>query len=255
MNPTACILVIGNEILSGRTQDANIQFLARRLGELGIALREVRIIPDVRETIIGNIVELRARFDHLLTTGGIGPTHDDITSPCVAEAFGVPWEIHPESFAKLEAGMAPGTFNAARQRMATLPRGAVPIDNPVSTAPGFSIGNVHVMAGVPRIMQAMFENLAPSLGRGQPVVSRSWHADNMLEGAIAEGLETIQAGFPQLDIGSYPYERGRPDGGLRRGVSLVSKGTDSDAVKRAADAVHELMAGLGFTPVEGEPPL
>ena len=174
MNPTACILVIGNEILSGRTQDANIQFLARRLGGLGIALREVRIIPDLRETIVSNIVELRARFDHLLTTGGIGPTHDDITSPCVAEAFGVPWEIHPESFAKLEAHMAPGTFNAARQRMATLPRGAVPIENPVSVAPGFSIGNVHVMAGVPRIMQAMFDTLAPRLAGGRPVVSAAW---------------------------------------------------------------------------------
>lgn len=248
MNPTACILVIGNEILSGRTQDANIQFLARRLGELGVALREVRVIPDVRETIISNIVELRARFDHLLTTGGIGPTHDDITSPCVAEAFGVPWEIHPESFAKLEAHMAPGSFNAARQRMATLPRGATPIDNPVSVAPGFSIGNVHVMAGVPRIMRAMFEELAPRLAGGKPVVSASWHADGLLEGAIAEGLELIQHRFPMLDVGSYPYER--PD---RRGVSLVSKGSDGEAVTAAASAVRDLIATLGFTPIEGEP--
>ena len=248
MNPTACILVIGNEILSGRTQDANIQFLARRLGEIGIALREVRVIPDIRETIVSNIVELRARFDHLLTTGGIGPTHDDITSPCVAEAFGVPWEIHPESFAKLEAHMAPGSFNAARQRMATLPRGATPIDNPVSVAPGFSIGNVHVMAGVPRIMRAMFEELAPRLAGGKPVVSASWHADGLLEGAIAEGLESIQHRFPMLDVGSYPYER--PD---RRGVSLVSKGSDAEAVTAAASAVRDLIATLGFTPVEGEP--
>ncbi len=248
MNPTACILVIGNEILSGRTQDANIQFLAKRLGELGIALREVRVIPDIRETIVSNIVELRARFDHLLTTGGIGPTHDDITSPCVAEAFGVPWEIHPESFAKLEAHMAPGSFNAARQRMATLPRGAVPIDNPVSVAPGFSIGNVHVMAGVPRIMQAMFDQLAPRLAGGRPVVSASWHADGLLEGAIAEGLEAIQHRFPSLDIGSYPYERPH-----RRGVSLVSKGIDAAAVRDAAAAVHDLIAGLGMVPIEGEP--
>jgi len=248
MNPTACILVIGNEILSGRTQDANIQFLARRLGELGIALREVRIIPDVQQTIVSNIVELRARFDHLLTTGGIGPTHDDITSACVAEAFGVPWEIHPESFAKLEAHMAPGSFNAARQRMATLPRGATPIENPVSVAPGFSIGNVHVMAGVPRIMQAMFDKLAPSLARGRPVVSASWHADGLLEGAIAEGLEAIQHRFPDLDVGSYPYERPH-----RRGVSLVSKGIDADHVRDAASSVRDLIAQLGFTPVEGEP--
>ncbi len=252
MNPTACILVIGNEILSGRTQDANIQFLARRLGELGIALREVRVIPDVRETIVSNIVELRARFDHLLTTGGIGPTHDDITSPCVAEAFGVPWEIHPGSFAKLEAYMTAsggaGSFNAARQRMATLPRGATPINNPVSVAPGFSIGNVHVMAGVPRIMRAMFDVLAPRLAGGKPVVSASWHADGLLEGAIAEGLESIQHRFPMLDVGSYPYER--PD---RRGVSLVSKGSDADAVSAAASAIHDLIATLGFIPVQGEP--
>ncbi|TLU72380.1 competence/damage-inducible protein A [Lichenicoccus roseus] len=249
MNPTACILVIGNEILSGRTQDANVQFLARRLGQLGISLREVRVIPDVSETIVGTIVELRARYDHLLTTGGIGPTHDDITSACVAEAFGVPWEIHPDSFAKLEAYMAPGSFNAARQRMAMLPRGATPIDNPVSVAPGYSIGNVHVMAGVPRIMRAMFENLAPSLAGGRPVVSLAWHADGMLEGAIAEGLEAIQRRMPAVEIGSYPYER--PD---RRGVSLVSKGIDADAVAEAGVAVRALIAELGYTPVQGEPP-
>nr|WP_321983514.1 competence/damage-inducible protein A [uncultured Lichenicoccus sp.] len=248
MNPTACILVIGNEILSGRTQDANIQFLARRLGQLGISLREVRVIPDVRETIVGSIVELRARYDHLLTTGGIGPTHDDITSPCVAEAFGVPWEIHPESFAKLEAHMAPGTFNAARQRMATLPRGATPIENTVSVAPGFSIGNVHVMAGVPRIMRAMFDALAPSLAGGRPTLSLAWHADGLLEGAIAEGLEAIQHRIPAVDIGSYPYER--PN---RRGVSLVSKGIDPDAVAEAAADVRALIERLGFSPVEGEP--
>ena len=253
MNPTACILVIGNEILSGRTQDANVQFLARRLGEIGVALREVRVIPDVRETIVANIVELRARFDHLLTTGGIGPTHDDITSPCVAEAFGVPWEIHAESFAKLEAHMAPGTFNAARQRMAMLPRGATPIDNPVSVAPGFSIGNVHVMAGVPRIMQAMFEKLAHQLRGGRPTISASWHADNLPEGTIAADLEVIQHRFPGLDIGSYPYER-RDTGGVRRGVSLVSKGTDEDLVRQAAAAVRALIESVGFAPVEGEPP-
>ncbi|WP_428391365.1 competence/damage-inducible protein A [Lichenicoccus sp.] len=249
MNPTACILVIGNEILSGRTQDANIRFLATRLGELGIPVREVRIIPDVRETIVANIVELRARFDHLLTTGGIGPTHDDITSPCVAEAFGVPWEIHAESFAKLEAHMAPGSFNAARQRMAMLPRGATPIDNPVSVAPGFSIGNVHVMAGVPRIMQAMFETLAPSLRGGRPTVSASWHADRLLEGAIAAPLEAIQARFDAVEIGSYPYERETG----RRGVSLVCKGHDPDTVHAAADAVRGLIDSLGFVPIAGEP--
>jgi len=248
MNPTAAILVIGNEILSGRTQDANIRFLAHRLAALGIALREVRIIPDVRETIVNTVGELRARFDHLFTTGGIGPTHDDITSPCVAEAFGVPWEIHPESYARLEAHLAPGTFNPARQRMAMLPRGAVPIDNPVSVAPGFSIGNVHVMAGVPRIMQAMFETLAPRLAGGRPMVSQSWHAEELREGTLAEGLAAIQAEFPTVDLGSYPYERAHG-----RGVSLVSKGYDPEAVAAAAERTRALIAALGATPLEGEP--
>ncbi|MFN7635330.1 MAG: competence/damage-inducible protein A, partial [Acetobacteraceae bacterium] len=151
-NPTACLLIIGNEVLSGRTRDANLQFLASRLGQIGIPLQEARVIPDIRATIIGTINDVRARFDHVFTTGGIGPTHDDITSECVAAAFGVPWEPHPEAWSLLERHYAenhpPGTFNPARQRMATLPRGAVLIDNPVSIAPGFTIGNVHVLAGV-----------------------------------------------------------------------------------------------------------
>ncbi len=140
-NPTACLLVIGNEILSGRTQDTNIRFLAGRLSELGIPLREVRVIPDVAETIVRTVNEVRARFDHVFTTGGIGPTHDDITSECVAAAFGVPWETHAEAWARMERHYKPGEFNAARQRMATMPRGARLIDNPISIAPGFSIAN------------------------------------------------------------------------------------------------------------------
>ena len=155
MRRTAALLLIGNEILSGRTRDDNIQYLATRLGELGIPLREIRVIPDIRETIVANVTDLRARFDEVFTTGGIGPTHDDITAPCVAEAFGVAWEFHPATYDMLKEQFG-ADFNPARQRMAKLPRGATPIPNPVSRAPGFSIGNVHVMAGVPRIMRAMF---------------------------------------------------------------------------------------------------
>ena len=172
-NPTACLLVIGNEVLSGRTQDLNINFLARGLGAIGMPLREVRIIPDVPDTIVAAVNECRAAFDHVLTTGGIGPTHDDITSECVARAFGVPWEPHPEAWARMEKHYKPGEFNAARQRMATMPRGATLIDNAVSVAPGFTIGNVHVMAGVPRIMQAMWSTLAPTLPGGTPIDSRA----------------------------------------------------------------------------------
>ena len=249
-NPTACLLVIGNEVLSGRTQDANIRFLATRLGELGIPLREVRVIPDVAATIIGTVNEVRARFDHVFTTGGIGPTHDDITSECVAAAFGLPWEKHPEAWNRLEPHYPPGEFNPARQRMATLPRGAELIDNPVSIAPGFSIGNVHVLAGVPRVMQAMFERLAPRLTGGPPVVSRAVHADRLAEGRIAAGLAAIQARHPDLDLGSYPYYRGT--GG---GVAIVAKGADPAEAEAAIVEVTALMQAIGGAPVQGEPPL
>jgi molybdenum cofactor synthesis domain-containing protein len=248
-SPIACLLVIGNEVLSGRTQDANIRFLATRLGEIGIPLREVRVIPDVRETIIATVNEVRAKFDHVFTTGGIGPTHDDITSECIAAAFGVPWEPHAEAWARLERHYKPGDFNAARQRMATMPRGAALIDNPISVAPGFTIGNVHVMAGVPRIMQSMFEALAPSLQGGPPIASRTVHADGVMEGRIADGLADIQKQWPALDIGSYPYYR--MGGG---GVALVAKGTDTEAVEDAARAITMLLRATGGKPVPGEPP-
>lgn len=249
-NPTACLVVIGNEVLSGRTQDANIQFLATRLGQIGIPLREVRVIPDVAETIIATVNDVRARFDQVFTTGGIGPTHDDITSECVAAAFGVPWEPHPEAWARMERHYQPGEFNAARQRMATMPRGATLIDNPISIAPGFSIGNVHVMAGIPRVMQAMFESLAPRLAGGPPIVSRAVHATGLPEGRIAEGLAAIQARFADLDIGSYPYYRLNGTG-----VAIVVKGTDPAAADAAIAAVRTLMTSLGAVPVDGEPPV
>jgi molybdenum cofactor synthesis domain-containing protein len=247
-NPVACLVVIGNEVLSGRTRDANIHFLAGRLGEIGLPLREVRVIPDVAPTIVGTVNEVRARYDVVFTTGGIGPTHDDITAACIAEAFGVPWEPHPEAFAKMAARYAPGEFNAARQRMATMPRGATLIENPVSFAPGFSIGNVHVMAGVPRIMQGMFEALAPRLPRGRPVVSRAVHATGLLESAVAAGLTEIQARYPTLDLGSYPYERPGANG-----VAIVAKGTDAALAEAATAEVASLISRIGRTPVMGEP--
>ena len=247
-NPTACLLVIGNEILSGRTQDINIKFLATRLGEIGIPLREVRVIPDVAATIIATVNEVRAAFDHVFTTGGIGPTHDDITSECISAAFGVAWEINDEAFAIMNARYPKGEFNAARQRMATMPRGASLILNSVSAAPGFTIGNVHVMAGVPRIMQAMFDSLAPTLAGGQPVISRAVYAMGLMEGTIAAGLEAIQNRYPELDVGSYPFAR---DAG--HGVAIVSKGTDVTEAEAATADVTALMAGLGLAPIQGEP--
>jgi molybdenum cofactor synthesis domain-containing protein len=247
-NPTACLLVIGNEVLSGRTQDANIRYLARRLGEIGMPLREVRVIPDVAATIIETVNEVRARFDRVFTTGGIGPTHDDITSECVAAAFGVPWEPHPVAWARLEAAYPPGGFNAARQRMATMPRGASLIENDISVAPGFTIGNVHVLAGVPRIMRSMFEWLAPSLPGGVPVASRAVHVMALSEGVLAEGLGQVQARHPDLDIGSYPFHRAGS-----HGVAIVAKGTNAMAAEAAIAEVDALIARLGGQPVAGEP--
>ena len=258
-SPTACLLIIGNEVLSGRTQDANLKFIATRLGEIGIPLREVRVIPDVRATIVATVNEVRAQYDHVFTTGGIGPTHDDITSECIAEAFGVPWEPQPEAWRRLESHYArqtpPGDFNAARQRMATMPRGVTLIDNVISLAPGFTMGNVHVMAGVPRIMQSMFEALAPSLTGGVPIVSRSVHALGVFEGNIAEGLEAIQKRYPDLDIGSYPFYRPTPGstGFPGGGVALVSKGVLLADVEAATAEITAMLAAMGAEPIQGEP--
>ena len=249
-NPTACLLVIGNEVLSGRTQDANIRFLAIGLGQVGIPLQEVRVIPDVAETIIKTVNETRAMFDYVFTTGGIGPTHDDITSECIAAAFGVPWELHPEAWARMERSYKPGEFNAARQRMATMPRGATLIDNAMSVAPGFQIGNVYVMAGVPRVMQSMFEWLAPRLKGGPRIEQRAVHAFALPEGVIAEGLGAIQAKYPQIDLGSYPFYK--PSG---NGVALVAKGADVAAAESAIAEVTDLIKRLGKAPVPGEPEL
>jgi molybdenum cofactor synthesis domain-containing protein len=248
-SPIACVLVIGNEVLSGRTQDANIKFLATRLGELGIPLREVRVIPDVAATIVETVNEVRARFTYVFTTGGIGPTHDDITSECIAAAFGVPWEPHPEAWALLAGRYPPGGFNAARQRMATMPRGAALIANPVSVAPGFRIGNVYVMAGVPQVMRAMFETLAPGLAGGPPVLARAVHVALVPEGTLAEGLGAIQGAHQAVEIGSYPFYRASGNG-----VAVVAKGTDAAEAEAAIAEVAALMRSLGGEPVAGEPP-
>jgi molybdenum cofactor synthesis domain-containing protein len=248
-NPTAAILIIGNEILSGRTQDVNINFIAKKLAGLGIVLAEVRVVPDIRTRIIDAVNALRASYDQVFTTGGIGPTHDDITSECIAEAFGVPWEIHPETYAAMEEKIGRDNFNAARQRMATLPRGAEPIKNKASMAPGFSIGNVHVMAGVPRIMQAMMEALEEVLPRGAPIAMRAVYGIGVLEGEIAAGLTAIQNRYPGLDLGSYPFRQ--PEGGW--GVAIVAKGIDVPAIEQAVAEATALIASLGIKPVQGEP--
>ncbi|WP_376087372.1 competence/damage-inducible protein A [Roseomonas sp. CCTCC AB2023176] len=252
-DPTACLLIIGNEVLSGRTRDANLQHLATELGKVGIPLREARVIPDVPETIVATVNDVRARFTYVFTTGGIGPTHDDITSECIARAFGVPWEVHEESRRLMEADYArrdpPVSMNAARLRMATLPRGAAPVVCKETSAPGFRMENVFVMAGVPRIMRSMLEEIIPTLEGGRPVLQRAVHADGLLEGNIAAALEAIQAKHPELDVGSYPYYR---NGG--NGVALVAKGTDEAALDAAAAEITAMIREFGKEPVQGEPP-
>ncbi len=239
---TACLLIIGNEILSGRTQDANLPYLAKRLNELGIRLKEVRVVADDEPAIVKAVNETRAQHDYVFTTGGIGPTHDDITSGCVAKAFGTELERNAEAVRRLERHYPPGGLNEARLRMAEVPVGATLIDNPVSTAPGFRIGNVFVLAGVPRIMQAMFEGIAPSLVGGKPVMTRSVSC-TLGEGVLAKGLGEIQARHPAVDIGSYPYYR---VGGF--GVSLVARGTEEDELAAVVDEIAALVTGLGATP-------
>ncbi|MCZ6523215.1 MAG: molybdopterin-binding protein [Alphaproteobacteria bacterium] len=240
---TACVIVIGNEILSGRTRDANLHYLAERLAALGIRLAEARVIPDRIEAIAATVNEARARYDYVFTTGGIGPTHDDITADAVAQAFGVALEHHPEALAILETQYAEGEFNEARRRMARVPAGGTLIHNPVSKAPGFQIENVFVMAGVPMIMKEMFEGIRDRLVGGAPMLTRTI-ASGLAEGQLAGRLGDLQARFPAIDIGSYPYYRAG-----RFGVAIVLRGIEEDALEAAAQAVEALMRELGAEPV------
>ena len=244
---TACVVVIGNEILSGRTQDRNVNYLARGLEALGIRLREVRMIPDDRETIVGTVNACRAAFDYVITTGGIGPTHDDITSECVAEAFGVGLYRDPEVVELIRSYLRSGEMNEARMRMATFPEGAELIANPVSAAPGYRIDNVFVLAGVPQIMQAMFDGMEHHLSGGARMRARAVHV-HLPEGAIAEALGRVQERHPDIDIGSYPAMRGR-----RFGVSVVLRGTDGAALDRALAEIREALVALGGEPTDESP--
>lgn len=225
----AVVVIIGNEILSGRTQDQNVGFIARRLGSVGISLAEVRIIPDVKSSIVGTIRELISCYDYIFTTGGIGPTHDDITSESVAEALMLKCELHPEAsrviadfYAKLGR-----VVNPASQKMAYIPENAKLLHNPVSGAPGFTIGNLYVLPGIPHIMQSMLEILLPSLKQGPAIVSQN--LDLLVgESIIAAKLETLQIEYPSVDIGSYPYQ---VDG--CHATSVVLRSSDAEALGSA----------------------
>jgi len=245
---TACLIIIGNEILSGRTKDENLAFIALRLNDRGIRLREVRVIPDVTDTIVDTVNECRANFDYVFTTGGIGPTHDDITADSIAKAFGVENRLNDEAYQLLLGHYGSREkINEARMRMAHTPVGAQLIHNPISLAPGFQMENVFVMAGVPRIMQVMFDGLGDRLVGGQPLLSRAIDA-KLPEGVIANGLGIVQTRYAEIDIGSYPYFR---DG--RAGCTLVLRGADEAQLDQAADEVRALVRAAGGDPSNEAP--
>jgi len=242
---SACVLIIGNEILSGRTQDANLAFLASGLNDVGIRLREARVIPDDHDVIVAAVNEARRAFGYVFTTGGIGPTHDDITAQCVADAFGVALIVHPEAKRLLETHYPPGQLNEARLRMAMVPEGAALLPNPISRAPGFQIANVFVLPGVPSIMQGIFEQLKYRLVGGEKLLSRSLSCQ-LAEGALAKDLGELQKRYPDVEIGSYPYFR-RGD----FGVTLVLRGIDREQLAAATEELKRLIRALGGEPQEG----
>lgn len=221
-NPTAAMLVIGDEILSGRTRDSNMHYLAGELTRIGIRLQEARMVADDHGDIVAAVNALRGRYDTVFTSGGIGPTHDDITADAIADAFGVAIGHRADAVALLQAhyDRSGQPFNEARQRMARIPEGARLIDNPVSIAPGFSLDNVHVMAGVPGIFQAMVASVLPTLTGGAPLLSQSLRV-NRGEGEIATPFAALAAEFPDLTMGSYPFNQ---NGAY--GTNLVVRGTD-----------------------------
>jgi molybdenum cofactor synthesis domain-containing protein len=236
---TAALLVIGDEILSGRTKDKNIGFVADYLTEIGIDLREVRVVPDIIPEIVDALNALRARYTYVFTTGGIGPTHDDLTADAVAAAFGVEISEDPRIIALLLQWMKPEDLNAARRRMARIPQGATLVENSVSKIPGFWIGNVIVMAGVPTIMQAMLTAVGPKLRTGPRTVSQTIVAGNVAEGAYAADLSAVADFYPDLCIGSYPS---MADG--RYNNEIVVRGKDADAVAKAAAKIEAFLARL-----------
>ena len=234
--PSASMLVIGDELLSGRTHDANMHYLAKELTEIGINLIEARFIRDDPTTIVSNIIDLSKRFDYLFTSGGIGPTHDDITTDCVAEAFEKKASIRPDALKILQEYYDGKDIelNEARRRMARIPETAELIDNPISAAPGYVIENVYVMAGVPKIFQSMLKTVIPKLEKGLPTLSLSVKIYKG-EGDIALDLEEMVKTFDQLNFGSYPFsEKGV------HGTNIVIRGTDKKLMEEAEDKVRSL---------------
>jgi len=237
---TAALIIIGDEILSGRTHDSNTPWIAENLNEIGVRLYEVRVIPDDRQKIIKTVNEMRKAHDYVFTTGGIGPTHDDITAESIAAAFGVELELNDAAYGELLAYYNnESKITPSRKKMAMIPKGATLVDNPVSGAPGIKIENVYVFAGVPRIMQAMFDAIKHTLTGGKPVETRSVSC-NLAESIVADGLAEIQSRYAEISIGSYPkYQNGK------FGTALVLRGIDEEALAKATQEVADLVISLG----------
>ena len=242
-NQNACIIVIGNEILSGRTRDSNVQMLATGLSEVGVIVREARVIPDNRVVIVETINSVRTQFDIVITTGGIGPTHDDITAECISEAFGVPLEQNAKAVTLLRNYYGPDALTEARLRMARVPRGAELLENPVSQAPGFRIENVYVLAGVPRIAAASFDLIKNRFRGGTLIVSRALSA-TIRESDLASSLSRIQNDFSDVEIGSYPF---MSDDGTY-GVSVVVRGSLEERLDEALAEIARSVRELGCEP-------
>ena len=236
---TAAVLVIGDEILSGRTKDQNISYIADYLSKIGIDLHEARVVPDVTAEIVAAVNALRQRYDYLFTTGGIGPTHDDITADAIAAALGVEISEDPRVIRLLLERIKPGDLNEARRRMARIPHGAELVQNRISIAPGFWIANVIVMAGVPAVMQSMLDDVGPKLATGTPVIVETIAAGRLPEGAYAAPLGEIAAANPELSIGSYPAYR---DGGFHN--EIVVRGKDKTKLASAAAAIMSMLTEL-----------
>ncbi len=241
---TGCMIIIGNEILSGRTQDTNLAYLAKELNELGVKMVEARVIPDIEETIIATVNECRQKFDYVFTTGGIGPTHDDITADCIAAAFGCELEIHPAAMEIIKQREAPPDVMESRMRMARIPVGATLIENTLNGPPGFQLENVFVMAGVPLVMQAMVGTFDKDRIKGSlPVRSRSIGA-NLGESQVAGKLREIQDEHPDVDLGSYPYYRKDV-----YGTNLVMRGTDEAELEIMLEKVRQMIVDFGAEPI------
>lgn len=238
----AGLIILGNEILSGRTVDANTPWIAERLTERGIVLCEVRIIPDLEQLIIETVNQMRAVYDYVFTTGGIGPTHDDITAECIAKAFGLPLVRDEEAFHVLEDYYGLENLTPPRAKMALIPEGSKLIPNPVSAAPGFICGNVHVMAGVPRIMQAMMDHVLDEIKAGKPILSNTVSC-TLAESKVAEDLTALAKKYPDVDIGSYPHYRGGT-----MGLSLVLRGTNNESLDLATSEVLAMIKRYGDHP-------